>query len=117
MTIRLLQRDNEAVQNEIREYQRRYIENRSRYMDEVMHFHQQDMARTPFSRPSSGKLSSVDQRFLQQHSKVCGTGCVANNNYCHWSLLYHAVFCSRVDLPHFMGACRVILVFPKPMKL
>jgi hypothetical protein len=71
LTVRLLQRDYMLLQMEIQEHQQRYIENRSRFMDEVMHFHQKDMARLPLSRPSSGKLSSFDQQFLQSHSVVC----------------------------------------------
>ena len=74
MAVRLLQRDYDAMQSEIREYQQNYIENRSRYMDEVMHFHQQDMSHVPFLRPTSAKLSTVDEQFLQQHSKVCDVG-------------------------------------------
>ncbi|KAL8570466.1 hypothetical protein ACOMHN_034501 [Nucella lapillus] len=70
LAVKLLQRDYDLVQTEIREHQRRYIENRSSFMDEVMLYHQQDMARLPLSRPSSGKLSSVDHQFLQMHSMV-----------------------------------------------
>ncbi|XP_070202208.1 uncharacterized protein [Littorina saxatilis] len=70
LTLRLLDRDYKMMQQEIEEHQRLYIENRSRYMDEVMNSHQQDMTHVSLSRPSSGKVSSVDQHFLQQHNKV-----------------------------------------------
>ncbi|XP_076470463.1 uncharacterized protein LOC143300577 [Babylonia areolata] len=74
LSVKLLRRDYDLMQMEIQEQQRRYMENRSRFMDEVLHFHQQDMASVPRSRPTSGKLSSVDHQFLQMHSMVRNDG-------------------------------------------
>lgn len=70
LSMRLLQLDYLNFQNELHQQQQHYMEKRSRFMDEVMHFHQKDMARLPLGRPPSGKLSSVDQQFLQYHSLV-----------------------------------------------
>lgn len=71
LTVRLLEMENDVLQQEIRKYQQRYIENRTRYMDEVMTNHYVDMARLPIAHSTSAKhastLAEVDRQFLQQH--------------------------------------------------
>lgn len=69
LSIKLLDRNYAEIQEEIRERQMLYMQNRQLYMDEVLHHHQQDMSKTP-TRKNSKTYEEVDRRFINAYSKT-----------------------------------------------
>uniref|UniRef100_A0A0B6XYW6 Uncharacterized protein n=1 Tax=Arion vulgaris TaxID=1028688 RepID=A0A0B6XYW6_9EUPU len=73
LTVKLLNREYLSVQQEIREYQQQYIENRQAYMDAVLQDHQQNMSRIPLHHKSDPVGEEMDAN-LAQYSKIAGSG-------------------------------------------
>jgi hypothetical protein len=69
LSIKLLDRNYAEIQEEIRERQMLYMQNRQLYMDEVLHHHQVDMSKTP-TRKKSKTYEEVDRRFINAYGKV-----------------------------------------------
>ncbi|GFO47355.1 hypothetical protein PoB_007386000 [Plakobranchus ocellatus] len=71
LALKLLERDYQAVEQEIREYQQRYIENRQAYMDAVLQDHEQNMARIPLHRKSEPvPLDEFDSKFIKHNQAL-----------------------------------------------
>ncbi|XP_048236353.1 uncharacterized protein LOC124152218 [Haliotis rufescens] len=75
MAMKLLQREYEAVQDEIRHRQMAYLENRNKYMTEVMDSHQHDMAHYNLllqkrAQSAQGPVQDIDKRFLRTFTKT-----------------------------------------------
>ena len=69
MAIRLLEKDYAAIQAEIKERQKLYMERRQIYMDYVIQDHQDEMAKFNLQRQkSSSSVHDVDSKFLRCYS-------------------------------------------------
>ncbi|XP_052062295.1 uncharacterized protein LOC127702226 isoform X2 [Mytilus californianus] len=73
LSIKLLDRNYAEIQEEIRQRQMLYMQNRQLYMDEILHHHQIDMGKTPV-RKNSKTYEEVDRRFINAYSKTKQTG-------------------------------------------
>ena len=70
MAVRLLEKEYAAIQADIKERQRVYMERRQMYMDYVIDDHKEEMAKFNLHRQKS--VSDVDNKFLRCYSaKVC----------------------------------------------
>lgn len=73
MAIRLLEKDYAAIQAEIKERQKLYMERRQIYMDYVIQDHQDEMAKFNLQRQkSSSSVHDVDSKFLRCYSAKAG---------------------------------------------
>ncbi|GFS06300.1 protein Wnt [Elysia marginata] len=80
MALKLLERDYQAVEQEILEYQQRYIENRQAYMDAVLQDHQQNMARIPLHRKTETvPIDELDSRFIKHNQALQRMGTSLQN--------------------------------------
>ncbi len=72
---RLLEREFLAVQQAIRQEQIRHLENRNKFMQEVMTSHHQDMSRYALRKQTSvpEATEDVDNRFLTTYHRVIET--------------------------------------------
>ncbi|XP_046572426.1 uncharacterized protein LOC124280515 [Haliotis rubra] len=75
LAMKLLQREYEAVQDEIRHRQMAYLENRTKYMTEVMDSHQHDMAHYNLLlhkrvQSAKGPVEDIDKKFLRTFTKT-----------------------------------------------
>ena len=69
MAIRLLEREYAAIQAEIKDRQKAYMERRQIYMDYVMDDHNDEMAKFNLHRQkSSASVTDVDNKFLRCYS-------------------------------------------------
>ncbi|XP_076111824.1 uncharacterized protein LOC143080053 isoform X1 [Mytilus galloprovincialis] len=69
LSIKLLDRNYAEIQEEIRQRQMLYMQNRQLYMDEVLHHHHIDMGKSP-NRKNSKTYEEVDRRFINAYSKT-----------------------------------------------
>ena len=73
LSIRLLEKEYAAIQAEIKERQKLYMERRQVYMDYVMEDHNDEMAKFNLHKHKSvASVQDVDKKFLRCYSaKVC----------------------------------------------
>lgn len=69
LSIKLLDRNYAQIQEEIKERQMLYMQNRQLYMDELLHHHQIEMTKAPL-RKTSKTYEEVDRRFINAYSKA-----------------------------------------------
>ncbi|ESO98304.1 hypothetical protein LOTGIDRAFT_231384 [Lottia gigantea] len=65
LSLRLLDREYQAVQEEIKERQQHYINYREVYMDEILNSHQEQMAQLTLHKNSTNSLQNVDKQFMK----------------------------------------------------
>ncbi|XP_005109302.1 uncharacterized protein LOC101847530 isoform X2 [Aplysia californica] len=80
--LKLLERDYQAVQAEIKECQQRYLENRQLYMEAVLQDHQQSMSRIPLHRNTDSALAmeDVDSKIIRHNKALQRMGVSKSRN-------------------------------------
>ncbi|KAL4234297.1 hypothetical protein ACF0H5_005948 [Mactra antiquata] len=67
--IKLLEHDYAKIQEEIRQRQQMHLQNRQRYMKDVLNDHKQEMSRFQLHKKTSNNVEDVDKQFLKYYQE------------------------------------------------